>query len=143
MHILLVEDNPADAFLLTEIFAQKQSAPDLHWVVDGYDALNYVLNRSPYEHAQRPDMILLDLNIPRINGHDVLRQLKSQPDYEAIPIIILTTSLNPLDHSQCKVLGADMCLSKPHGLKEYEELVQRLMSWGGLRVDKKPAGELH
>jgi chemotaxis family two-component system response regulator Rcp1 len=134
MDILLVEDSSADAFLLKELFGRKENAPEVHWVIDGYDALDFVFQRKSYTAMRRPDMILLDLNLPRINGYEVLRELKDNPDLAGIPVIILTTSPNPLDHTQCKTLGADICLSKPHNLKEYESMVQRLMSWASLRV---------
>ncbi|MDE3059927.1 MAG: response regulator [Pseudomonadota bacterium] len=134
MDILLVEDNKSDAFLLKELFAKKSNAPEIHWVVDGYDALDYVFRRKQYQDAPRPDVILLDLKLPRISGYEVLKQIKSVPGYADIPVVILTTSLNPLDHTQCKALGADICLSKPYGLKDYESMVQRLMSWAALRV---------
>lgn len=141
MHILLVEDNAADAYVLSEVFSQKRGAPEIHWVKNGHDALNYVFKKKPYEEAVRPDLILLDLNIPRVSGHGVLKELKETPVYSAIPIVILTASINPLDHTQCKVLGADMCLSKPHGLKEYDVLVQKLMDWGKLRHDPKAVND--
>lgn len=136
MDILLVEDSSADAYLLTEVFTRKENAAEIHWVTDGYHALDYVNQRSAYEHAPRPDIILLDLNLPRINGYEVLKELKETPPLADIPVIILTTSRDPLDHSQCKALGADICLSKPHGLQEYEEMVQKMINWATLRMDK-------
>lgn len=134
MDILLVEDSSSDAYLLKELFTRKADAPEIHWVVDGYHALDYVYQRREYSHAKRPDVIVLDLNLPRISGYEVLKELKSTPPFADIPIIILTTSRSPLDHTQCAALGADMCLSKPHAIKEYEELVQRLINWANLRV---------
>jgi CheY-like chemotaxis protein len=102
--------------------------------VDGYYALDYVFQRKQYQSAHRPDIILLDLNLPRINGYDVLKQLKDDPVLSTIPVIILTTSRDPLDHTQCKALGADMCLSKPHALKEFDDMIQRLLDWASLRL---------
>lgn len=143
MDILLVEDSSSDAYLLKELFAGKANAPMIHWVVDGYHALDYVFQRREYEEAKRPDIILLDLNLPRISGYEVLKELKNTPTFADIPVIILTTSTAPLDHSQCKALGADICLSKPHGLKDYEELVQKLMSWATLRLDEPKKQSVH
>jgi len=134
MDILLVEDNSADAYLLTEVFARKKDAPDIHWVTNGYHALDYVFQRRDYSYTQRPDIILLDLNMPRITGFEVLKELKDDPSLATIPVVILTTSRDPLDHSQCKALGADMCLSKPHALNEFEDMVQRLLNWASLRL---------
>jgi CheY-like chemotaxis protein len=143
MHILLVEDNSADAHLLSEIFARKKNAPVIHWVADGFEALDYMFQRKQHQQAVRPDMILLDLNLPRINGYDVLKELKNHPTLANIPVIILTTSRNPLDHSQCKTLGADICFSKPHDLGEYEDMVRRLMSWSFLRLPRAASDSLN
>ena len=140
MDILLVEDNSSDAYLLKELFVRRENAPTIHWVVDGYHALDYLFQRREYNDALRPDMIVLDLNLPRVSGYEVLKELKKNPTFADIPTIILTTSRDPLDHTQCKALGADICLSKPHGLKDYEDLVQRLMSWASLRVIEPATG---
>jgi CheY-like chemotaxis protein len=135
MDILLVEDSSSDAYLLKELFAGKANAPIIHWVVDGYHALDFMYQRREHAQASRPDMILLDLNMPRINGYEVLKELKTNPSFASIPVVILTTSKSPLDYSQCKVLGADDCLTKPHSLKEYEMLVQKLLDWATLRLN--------
>ncbi len=129
MDILLVEDNSSDAYLLKEVFAVQAQEAEIHWVPDGYEALDYLCQRNRYTAAARPDMVLLDLNMPRINGFEVLKKVKDMPGIASIPIIIITTSRDPLDHTQCSSLGADMCLTKPHALKDYENLVQQLMQW--------------
>jgi two-component system, chemotaxis family, response regulator Rcp1 len=134
MDILLVEDNSSDAYLLKEVFAAKSKSTEIHWVTDGYEALDYLCNLNQYTHAPKPDMIVLDLNMPRVSGFEVLKKVKDTSPLASIPVIILTTSRDPLDHTQCKALGADMCLSKPHSLKEYENMVQQLMSWASLAV---------
>jgi CheY-like chemotaxis protein len=128
MNILLVEDNPADMRMLKDLLEEKPSSPVLNWVTDGYEALDYVCQRNEYREVTRPDVILLDLGLPRISGYDVLKKLKEEPTYAGIPIIILTTSRNPFDRSQCEALGADVFVSKPHSLKGYEALVQQLIS---------------
>ena len=138
MDILLVEDSGSDAYLIRELFARKKDSPEIHWVADGYHALDYVFQRKEYEAAHRPDVILLDLNMPRINGYEVLRELKENDDFSSIPVVILTTSRDPLDHTQCKALGADMCLSKPHALKDFDDMVQRLLDWTSLRLPAMP-----
>lgn len=135
MNILLVEDNSADAYLLTEVFSRKPNPPDIHWVTNGYIALDYVNKRREYEDTPSPDIIVLDLNMPRINGYEVLKELKENSALSRIPVIILTTSRDPLDHTQCKALGADMCLSKPSMLRDYEEMTQRLLNWATLRLN--------
>jgi len=139
MGILLVEDSSADAHLLMEVVAKKGYAPDIHWVSDGYHALDYVFQKGRFRDAQRPDMIVLDLNLPRISGYDVLKELKDHDVFCSIPVVILTGSRDPRDYTQCKALGADMCLAKPHLLKEYEAMIQRMMNWAFLRL-VEPAG---
>lgn len=143
MDILLVEDNSSDAYLIKELFTRTTHGPRIHWVVDGHHALDYIYQRRQYEGVKRPDIILLDLNLPRINGYEVLKELKSNPPFAGIPIVILTTSRNPLDHTQCAALGADMCLSKPHAIKEYEELVRRLVSWATPRMPAPRKNSMH
>ncbi len=127
MNILLVEDNRSDAMLLKEFFSEKENTPEIHWVTDGHDALDYLYGQNQYAGAERPDVILLDLGLPRISGYDVLREVKKKPPYADIPVIILTTSCSPLDKNQCMALGADRVMSKPQNLKEYESLVDKLM----------------
>lgn len=139
MDILLVEDNSSDAYLLKEVFATQVKNANIHWVASGYEALDYLHRRKDYEQAARPDIILLDINMPRISGFEVLKDIKANTPLADIPTVIITTSRDPLDHTQCKALGADMCLSKPQGLKDYQLIVQQLMNWVPLVVDQKPA----
>jgi len=127
MHILLVEDNQADATLLMELFAEKSDSL-VQWVKDGYDALDYVFQRGQYAHAIRPDIVLLDLGLPRVNGYEVLKELKHHALFSAIPVIILTTSRNPLHRSQCEAVGANSFLCKPQDLKGYRELVRQIIN---------------
>lgn len=125
MNILLVEDNEADAYLLMEFF-EKHKVPHIDWVTDGRAALDFVSQAGDYTASARPDVILMDLGLPRISGYDALKRLKDSPNYRDIPIVVLTTSCNPLDERQCMDLGANAFFSKPHNLKGYEELTHRL-----------------
>ncbi len=126
MNILLVEDNSPDAYLLVELLVEQEGVPEVSCVADGYEALDYVYQREKYKDAPRPDLILLDLGLPRISGYAVLYELKKQPQFATIPVVILTASRNPLDRAQCAALGADHFISKPHNLKEYQELAHQL-----------------
>ena len=90
--ILLVEDNPGDIRLTKEAFKDGDIANRLHVVTDGIAALDFLYQRGEYADAVRPDIILLDLNLPRKNGDEVLEELKGDPAYRHIPIIILTSS---------------------------------------------------
>lgn len=127
VNVLLVEDNPADMRLMKDLFEDLQSSLQLSWVTNGHDALDYVYGRNDYQGSTSPDVILLDLGLPRITGYDVLKQLKENPELSKIPILIFTTSRNPLDCSQCEALGADGYISKPNSLKGYEELAEHLL----------------
>lgn len=128
MDILLVEDNPADVRLLKELLSEQEAAPNIQWVMDGHEALDYLLQRNEHKNAARPDYVVLDLGLPRISGYEVLKEIKEDPRFKNIPVIILTTSRNPLDRDQCNQLGADSFLSKPRSLKGFEDLVHQLVS---------------
>jgi CheY-like chemotaxis protein len=134
MEILLIDDSSSDAYLLKEVFAAKTEAASIHWVPDGYEALDYLLKIEKYHSVLRPDLILLDLNMPRISGFEVLKRVKETSEIATIPVVIITTSRDPLDHTQCKALGADMCMTKPHALKDYETLVEKVMDWACPRI---------
>lgn len=125
MNILLVEDNSADAYLLIELLEQ-QHISNIKWVMDGRDAMDYIARRDPYTRMPRPDIILLDLGLPRISGYDALADLKQDPHYQSIPILVLTTSCSPLDERQCMDLGANGFITKPRSLRDYEKLASKL-----------------
>lgn len=127
MRILLVEDSNADASLLKDFLAEEQDAPEIHWVTDGTEALEYLAKQGKYEGAQRPDVILLDLAMPRLGGYEMLKELKQKEHFADIPVIVLTTSYNPKDHHNCIGLGAHAFFSKPSDLQGYENLVQQWM----------------
>ena len=127
MRILLVEDNPSDVRLLKEIMEEQGYKPSIDWVMNGNGALDYIFQRNDYTQAVRPDVVLLDLGLPRISGYEVLKEMKQSPKCANIPVFILTTSYNPLDREQCQALGAAAFLSKPRTFKEYEALVHKLV----------------
>lgn len=127
MQILLVEDSQNDASLMTDFLAEEKNAPAVQWVPDGQEALDYIAQQGKYRNMQRPDVILLDLAMPRLGGYETLKVLKQNSFYSDIPVIILTTSYNPVDKKNCMSLGADGFFSKPSNLQGYEELTQTLM----------------
>jgi CheY-like chemotaxis protein len=126
MHILLVEDSRDDASLLIDFLAEEQNAPGISWVIDGHEALQYVAQTGKHKEAIRPDVILLDLAMPRLGGYETLKELKKTGPYSDIPVIIITTSYNPVDHKNCLGFGARAFFSKPSNLQGYEDMVQRL-----------------
>jgi len=127
LNILLVEDNQADADLFLLLLNEKQSSSKTYWVTRGDEALNYVFQNGHYEKAIKPDIIVLDLGLPRVDGYDVLRRLKEDPVSNPIPILVLSTSSNPRDKAQCLALGAAGYASKPFNLEEYERLIDQLV----------------
>ena len=111
--ILLVEDNPGDVRLTEEAFKEGRIENTLYVVNDGVEALDFVHQRGDYAEAPRPDMILLDLNLPRKNGDEVLEELKGDDDLKCIPVVILTSSTAEEDIVKSYDLYANAYLTKP------------------------------
>ncbi|MFT5174437.1 MAG: chemotaxis family two-component system response regulator Rcp1 [Gammaproteobacteria bacterium] len=111
--ILLVEDNPGDARLTAEAFRDAKISNNLRHVSDGVEAMAYLRQQSPYAQALRPDLILLDLNMPRMNGSEVLEAIKDDPQLKSIPVIVLTTSVAEQDIARSYMLQANCFISKP------------------------------
>jgi two-component system, chemotaxis family, response regulator Rcp1 len=124
IELLLVEDNPADAELTRETLEDSRILHQLHVVSDGVEALAFVRQEEPYEEAPRPDLILLDLNLPRKNGHEVLRELKENADLRRIPVIILTSSQAEEDILTSYDLQAAAYVTKPVDLEGFGRIVR-------------------
>ena len=122
--ILLVEDNPGDVRLTEEAFKQGRIENDLHVVSDGDEALEFLYRRGEYADATRPDLILLDLNLPRKNGEDVLEELKADPELRSIPVIVLTSSRAEEDVIRSYELHANAYLTKPVDPDDFIETVR-------------------
>jgi len=128
LNLLLAEDNSADMCLLKGLFEEKQAPVTMQWVTDGREVLDYVFRRNAFEHAHTPDIIMLDLGLPCLNGYEVLKELKATEGRTSrIPIIVLTTSQSIDDVEQCEGLGVDAFHSKPCDLDGYMALVQKLL----------------
>ena len=125
--VLLVEDSPADARLTREALAVSLQEARLTVVSDGSEALRYLRRQEPYRHAPRPDLILLDLNMPRMDGYQVLAQIKADADLRRIPVIMLSTSLSDNDVLRCYNLHANSYIAKPADLEQFLEVVAKLM----------------
>ena len=126
IQILLVEDNPGDVRLTIEALRGARVANELHVVGDGESALDYLYQRGDYADAVRPDIILLDLNLPRLEGREVLAQVKSDPNLSTIPTIMLTTSSADIDIQQSYELHANCFISKPVDFGAFIEAVRSL-----------------
>lgn len=123
-NVLLVEDSPGDVRLTREAFRDANPAARLYVTVDGVDAMAFLRNESPYLAAPRPDMILLDLNLPKKDGREVLAEIKSDEGLKAIPTIILTTSDSEQDIVKSYQLRANAYLTKPVKLGDFEGLIR-------------------
>ncbi len=121
--ILLVEDNAGDIILVEEALDSAGINCTLRVSTSGEDALNYVSNRPPYETAERPDLILLDLNLPGKNGFDVLQELKGDAKLKSIPVIVLTTSTAESDIKTSYELHANCYISKPLDFNQFTDIV--------------------
>jgi two-component system, chemotaxis family, response regulator Rcp1 len=124
--ILLVEDNPADARLILEALKECHISHRLQVVEDGVEALAYLRRESAYVGKPRPHLILLDLNLPRMDGRDVLGQIKSNASLRDIPVVVLTTSQAETDIGVCYERHANCYVTKPVDLSEYMATVKSI-----------------
>jgi len=111
--ILLVEDNPGDVALVKRAFEDRSLPGTLHTVQTGDEALDWLYRRDEFSTAPRPDMLLLDLNLPATSGHDVLATVKSDPDLQHVPVVVLTSSQSEEDLLTAYDDAANACLVKP------------------------------
>ena len=126
MQILLVEDNPADAELVEEAFRECPFPYKLHFAQDGVVALQFLRRQGRFAAAPRPDMILLDLNLPKKDGREVLQELKADPMLQTIPVIVLTTSDDEADVLRAYGLHANCYLTKPVDLDDFIHKVRSI-----------------
>jgi CheY-like chemotaxis protein len=124
IEMLLVEDSPSDANLTIREFNRAKIANNLHWVEDGEDAMNYLYCRGEYTDMPRPDLILLDLNLPGMDGREVLAEVKADMDLKRIPIVILTTSNDEEDILRSYNLNANCYVTKPIDIQQFIHVVQ-------------------
>jgi chemotaxis family two-component system response regulator Rcp1 len=139
--VLLVEDSPGDVRLTQEAFRDADPTIDLRIAVDGVDAIAFLKREGDHAGAPRPDFILLDLNLPRMDGREVLAHIKEDDDLKTIPTVILTTSDAEADILTSYQLQANCYLSKPVQLEEFESLVKSINDFWLTKV-KLPQQEL-
>ena len=126
IQVLLVEDNPGDVRLTHEAFLEANTAIELHVASDGIEALAFLTRSGVHADSPRPDLILLDLNLPRMDGRQVLAHIKGDDDLKTIPTVILTTSEADSDIVMSYTLRANCYLSKPVQLDAFEGLVKSI-----------------
>lgn len=122
--ILLVEDNPGDVLLTQEAFLESNIAINLHVAYDGIEAVDFLMQQGDYADAISPDIVLLDLNLPRMDGRQVLERVKSNDQLKHIPIIVLTTSAAEEDILHSYDLHANADITKPIDLLEFMEIIK-------------------
>lgn len=126
IRILLVEDNAGDVRLTREAFKDAKVHLDLHVVCDGVEAMDFLHRREPYTGCPRPDLILLDLNLPRKDGREVLMEIKTDPCLKTIPVVVLTTSGSEEDIERSYELYANCYISKPVDLEGFLSVVRSI-----------------
>ncbi|HYE99933.1 MAG TPA: response regulator [Planctomycetota bacterium] len=126
IEILLVEDNPGDVRLTREVLKETKVRNALHVVGDGVEALAYLRRQGSHAKASRPDLILLDLNLPRKSGREVLADIKNDPDLRRIPVVVLTTSKAERDIVSSYDLHANCYIMKPVDLEQFITVVKAI-----------------
>ena len=124
--ILLVEDNPGDAELAREALENSKFINELDIVEDGVQALEFLYQRGIYEKASRPDIVLLDLNLPKMDGRQVLARIKNDDDLKTIPVVILTSSKADEDILRSYKLHANCYITKPLDIEQFFEVVKNI-----------------
>jgi len=138
VEILLVEDNPDDAALTIETLREGRIHNHITLVEDGEQAMDFLRRNEPYSEAPRPDLILLDLQLPRKNGREVLKEVKEDSELKRIPVVIMTTSSAEQDIFESYNLHANCYLTKPVELDEFVEVVRKIEDFW-LAIVKRPA----
>lgn len=139
IEILLVEDSPSDAGLTEEALYEGKVLNNLYHVENGEEALLFLNRQNPYEAVPRPDLILLDLNLPRKDGRDVLAEIKADPALRSIPVVVLTTSSDEKDVHTAYGLNANCYIVKPVDLDQFIAVIQAIDAFW-LKVVTLPAG---
>jgi len=138
IQVLLVEDSPSDARLTQEAFRDGKIANVLTVVTDGFEALDYLQRKGKYAKAARPDLILLDLNLPKMDGREVLRRIKTDDDFKTIPVVVLTTSEADQDVIKAYEYHANCYIRKPVDLTRFLEIISMIEDFW-LTVVKLPS----
>ena len=126
VEILLVEDNPGDVRLTKEALKEGKVYSNLHWAKDGVEALEFLKHQGKHAKAPRPDIILLDLNLPKKDGREVLAEIKADPELRAIPVVVLTTSKAEEDIARAYGSYANCFITKPVGFANFNEVMRSI-----------------
>jgi CheY-like chemotaxis protein len=140
VEILLVEDSPSDADLAVEALRESKVQTCIHVVEDGVEAIAFVRQQGEYADKPRPDLILLDLNLPRKDGREVLAELKADPDLAIIPVIVLTTSAAKEDILSSYRLHANCYITKPVDFEQFMDIARAIEHFWLAAVQLPPRG---
>jgi two-component system response regulator len=138
--ILLIEDNPGDADLARAALEDSKMHNELHVVGDGMEAMDYLRHKGKHAQAPRPDLILLDLNLPKKDGREVLAEIKMDPDLKRIPVVILTISKDEEDILKSYNLHANCFITKPIDLGQFMKVVKSIEDFWLTIVKLPPNG---
>ncbi len=136
--ILLVEDNPGDVMLVEEVLSDSKVWNRLHVVSDGEQAMEFVRRQGKHAGAPRPDIILLDLNLPKKSGREVLREVKTHPDLKTIPVVVLTSSKSDDDVVKSYELHANAYILKPVDFHQFMKVMRAIEDFWFVTVKLPP-----
>lgn len=142
IEILLVEDNLGDARLTQEALKEGKVRNNLHHARDGVEAMEFLRREGPHGDAPRPDLVLLDLNLPRKDGREVLSEMKEDPDLRLIPVVVLTTSEAEQDVLRTYQLRANCYITKPVDLEKFITIVRSIEDFW-LTIVRLPSLDAH
>jgi CheY-like chemotaxis protein len=126
VNILLIEDNPGDVRLTQEAFKEGRMAINLNVVMDGVEAIKYLRKETPYKDSVIPDLILLDLNLPKMDGREVLEEIKTDDQLKRIPVVVLTTSNAQQDILKSYNLHVNCYINKPVDFDKFFDIIQKI-----------------
>ena len=126
IRVLLVEDSPTDLLMTREALDRSKVLLDVHAVDDGEKTIEFLRRRGKYSNAPRPDLIILDLNLPKKDGREVLAEIKADPDLKSIPVVILTTSKADEDVARAYESHANCFITKPVGFANFQEVMRSI-----------------
>jgi CheY-like chemotaxis protein len=136
-HILLVEDNEGDVLLTLEAFEECKLETEISVAKNGQEALDFLFKKGAYTNAKKPDLILLDINIPIFSGHEVLERIKSDPDLKKIPVIMLSTSTHQKDLDKAYKNHCNSYVKKPIDIEEFLTAILKIQDFW-LELNTKP-----
>ena len=138
IEILLIEDSPSDATLTMQSLQQSKITNTLHWVETGEAAMDFLYQQGDYANAPRPDLILLDLNLPGMDGREILAEVKADPNLRRIPVVVLTTSSDEADVLRSYDLNANCYVTKPFDVQRFIQVIQLISDFWLTAVNLPP-----